>query len=102
MAGCVRKHVCAALEKLFRRTISRNVWSWSRSIGGCAAFDCTLRASRIWLARLRLCLFYQLIDRHRVDTPMSLSIGLKKNPLAVRGKHLCDGGGGARLLLGDG
>ena len=28
----MRKHDCAALEKLFRRTISRNVWSWSRSI----------------------------------------------------------------------
>ena len=26
-AGCVRKHDCAALEKLFRRTISRKVWS---------------------------------------------------------------------------
>src|SRR5258708_38339694 len=31
-AGCVRKHDCAALEKLLRRTISRNVWRWSRSI----------------------------------------------------------------------
>src|SRR5487761_1902872 len=33
-AGWVRKHDCAALEKLFRRTISRKVWSWSRSIEG--------------------------------------------------------------------
>jgi hypothetical protein len=28
----VRKHESAAFEKLFRRTISRKVWSWSKSM----------------------------------------------------------------------
>ena len=31
MAGWVRKHVCAAFEKLFSRTISKKVCSWSKS-----------------------------------------------------------------------
>jgi hypothetical protein len=34
MAGWLRKQVCAALEKLFSRTTSRNVCSWSRSMTG--------------------------------------------------------------------